>query len=292
MTPLALSLVLVAAALHAWWNLVIKQAQADDRFVLLVALSILVLWAPVGVWAAWDAVPQWGWAQWAAVVASGVVHVVYFRCLLRGYRESDLTVVYPVARGTGPLLASMGAIVLLGEAITPFGAAGVLAITAGVFLVAGGPALWRATHDPARRERVRKGLAWGGATGVLICTYTLIDGYAVKVLLVSPLLVDYAGNLFRLPMLLPAALRHPDGIGVVWREKRGAILFVAAVSPLAYILVLYAMRLAPLSHVAPAREVSMLFAAIVGGRLLGEGDRGPRIAGAACIALGVLALTL
>ena len=108
--------------------------------------------------------------------------------------------------------------------------------------------------------------------------------------MLSPLLVDYFGNLFRLPFLLPAALRDWRGFGAVWRAQWRAALVVALLGPLGYVLVLYALRLAPLSHVAPAREVSMLFAALIGGRLLGEGDRASRLIGAACIAAGVIAL--
>ena len=111
-------------------------------------------------------------------------------------------------------------------------------------------------------------------------------------LLLSPILVDYVGNLFRVPFLLPAALRDRRGFAVLWRAQWRAALVVAVLGPLGYVLVLYALRLAPLSHVAPAREVSMLFAALLGGRLLGEGDRATRLAGAVCIAGGVAALAL
>ena len=152
--------------------------------------------------------------------------------------------------------------------------------------------MWAKVHDPQQRQCVRTGLAYGAATGALIAGYTLIDAYAVKVLLLSPIVVDYIGNLFRVPFLLPAALRDPAGFRRAWHEQWRYALVVAVLGPQAYVLVLYAVRLAPLSHVAPAREVSMLFAALIGGRLLGEGERSLRIAGAVCIAAGVAALAL
>ena len=111
-------------------------------------------------------------------------------------------------------------------------------------------------------------------------------------LLISPILVDYVGNLLRVPFLLPAALRDRRGFAELWRAQWRSALVVAVLGPLGYVLVLYAVQLAPLSHVAPAREVSMLFAALIGGRLLGEGDRSMRLVGAACIAGGVGALAL
>lgn len=292
MSATALALVVTAALLHSIWNIAAKKAGAGVHFALISALLLVGVWAPVGAWAAWGVVPGWGAREWGIVLASAVVHLVYFQTLLRGYRLSDLTVVYPVARGTGPLLSAFGAVLLLGERLSAVGVAGVAAVTLGVFFIAGGPALWAKAHDPAQRDRVRAGLGYGAATGALIAGYTLIDGIAVKAMMLSPILLDYFGNVLRVPFLLPAALRDPGGFGAAWRSQWRYALFVAVLGPVAYVLVLYAVRLAPLSHVAPAREVSMLFAALIGGRLLGEGDRGLRIAGAGCIALGVAALAL
>ncbi len=290
MSWIALALVLVAALLHATWNVAAKKAGGNHHFVLMGAVLIVVFWAPLGVWAAWDAVPRWGGLEWGLIVASGLTHLVYFNVLLKGYRESDLTVVYPVARGTGPLLSSLGAMLLLAEWPSLVGVAGLAGIVGGIWLIAGGPALWAKAHDPAQRARVRAGIGWGALTGVLIAGYTLIDGYAVKVVLVSPILVDYFGNLARIPFMLPAVWKDRAGFRAAWASQWRYALVMATISPLAYVLVLYAARMAPLSHVAPAREVSMLFAALLGGRLLGEADRGWRLAGAALMAAGVVAL--
>jgi drug/metabolite transporter (DMT)-like permease len=288
----ALILVLVAALLHASWNIAAKKAGGDQRFALLCAVMVVVLWAPAALWVGLGDMANWGWREWSALGASALVHVLYYTVLLRGYRESDLTVVYPVARGSGPLLASLGAVVLLGERLSLLGALGVLGVVAGIVLIAGGPALWRPTHDPVRRARVRAGLRWGGLTGALIAGYTVIDGYAVKVLLIGPVIVDYVGNVLRVPLLLHAGLRDRAAFAQACRAQWRHALIVATLGPLAYILVLYAVTLAPVSHVAPAREVSMLFAALIGGHLLGEGERHLRLAGALLIAGGVAALAL
>jgi drug/metabolite transporter (DMT)-like permease len=286
----ALALVLVAAMLHALWNIAAKRAGGNHHFAFISVLMTCVLWAPAAAWFGLREWLHWSVHEWAVLAASAVVHVLYFTVLLTGYRKADLTVVYPVARGSGPLLAVAAAVLWLGERLSPVGAAGVIAVCAGVFLIAGGPALWRQSHDAVRRRRALTGLRWGALTGALIAGYTVIDGYAVKVLLIGPVLVDYVGNLLRVPILLPAALRDLPGLGRAWRSQWRYALVVAALGPLAYVLVLYAVTMAPLSHVAPAREVSMLFAALLGGRLLGEGDRGLRIVGAACMAAGVVAL--
>jgi len=285
----ALLLVLFAALLHATWNIAAKKAGGDHRFALIGALLVCVLWAPLALWFGWRELPRWGLAAWSVVAASAVLHVLYFTTLLRGYREADLTVVYPVARGSAPLATSGAAVLLLGEPLGLAGALGVLAVCGGVFLIAGGPGIWRAAHD---QQCMRAGLRWGALTGLLIAGYSVVDGMAVKVLLVSPLLLDYIGNLLRVPLLLPGVWRDRPGFAQAWRTQWRHALVVAVLGPLGYIAVLYAVTLAPLSHVAPAREVSMLLAALLGGKLLGERDRGLRIAGAACIAGGVAALAL
>ena len=286
----ALLMVLLAGLIHALWNIAAKKAGGDLRFMFLTSVVLMVFWAPLGVWMGWDVVPSWGLREWALVILSAVLHLLYFGVLLRGYRMADLTVVYPLARGSGPLISSLVALFLLDETLGPAGALGLLAIVGGVFLIAGGPKMWRQGQDLAVRERLHTGLRYGLLTGVFISSYTLVDGYAVKVALMAPILVDYVGNLVRLALLAPWALRQPWG--GIWASQGRYAMVVGVVSPVSYVLVLYAAQMAPLSHVAPAREVSMLFAALIGGHLLGEQDRLPRLLGAALIALGVVSLGL
>jgi drug/metabolite transporter (DMT)-like permease len=295
MSLAALALVLAAALCHATWNLVAKQAGGGNAFVLIGALLVTVVWAPVAAWVGWRSVGQFGAVEWGFLTASAAIHIVYFRCLLHGYAVADLSVVYPVARGSGPLLSSAGAVLVLGERITATGLLGMLAVVGGVLLIAGGPKLWqqvRSAHDHTRRQRVQRGLFWGATTGVFIAGYTVLDAYVVKVLLISPILLDYFGNVLRIPMALPLAWRDRAGFAQAWRTQWRAALVVAVLGPLGYVMVLYAVLLAPLSHVAPAREVSMLFAALAAGTLLGEGDKAWRLAGAAAITSGVVLLAV
>ena len=288
----ALALVLLAALLHASWNIAAKRGGGDQRFTLLTSLLTCTLWLPAGLWFGWSEVPQWGWLHWGVLLLSAALHLMYFNALLKGYRVGDLTVVYPLARGSAPLITASAAVLLLGESLSALGALGVLAVCGGVFLIAGGPALWRHAHDPAQRARTRAGVRWGLITGALIAAYSVVDGYAIKTLAIGPVVLDYFCNLLRLPLQLPTLLGDRAGLVAAWRAQWKHALVVATLGPLGYILVLYALQLAPLSHVAPAREVSMLLAALLGGRLLGEEDRGLRILGAGCIAGGVMALAL
>ncbi len=288
----ALALVLVAGLIHASWNVLAKQAGGDARFALFTSIFLAICWAPVGIWVAWDVVPGWGWQEWLLICVTGVLHVGYYVVLLRGYRKADLTVVYPMARGSGPLLSSFVALLFFDEEASGLGIAGIAGVVLGVFLIAGGPKLLRAAKDPLHRKRVHVGIAYGLLTGAFIASYTVVDGYAVKFMLMSPVLVDYMGNFVRLAILAPAYFTDKAAAVTLWKQQWKYALAVGVISPVSYVLVLYAVRLAPLSHVAPAREVSMLFAAIIGGHLLKEGDQAQRLVGALFIAAGVSALAL
>ena len=288
----ALFLVLIGALIHALWNIAAKKAGGDSRFTFFAAFIMFVFWSPLCIWLGWNVVPTWGWLEWTVIAISGLVHWVYFICLLTGYRKSDLTVVYPVARGSGPLLSSGVAVIVFGEEFSTFGALGIAGVVIGVFLVAGGPALFRAAHDPSKRERIKTGVYWGALTGALIACYTILDAWAVKVLMLSPILFDYWCNVLRMPYSVMPVLRNLPEAKRLWSLQWKYAAIVGVLSPVGYVLVLYAAKIAPVSHVAPAREVSMLFAALIGGQLLGESDRGLRILGACCIAAGVMALAL
>ena len=290
MSTWALLIVLLAALLHAAWNLVAKRSGGDHHFLFLVVGLIAVLWSPLLLWWGPAELVRWSARDWTLVVVSGFIHVLYFLALLKGYREADLTVVYPTARGSGPLLTALGAALWLDESLGAASGAGVVAVSMGVWLIAGGPG-WRSTGlSREERSRLRLGLLWGSTTGVLIACYTVVDGYAMRVALLSPLIYDYFANVLRLPWLAPLVWRDRERALGVWRAQWRAALVVAVCSPAAYMLVLYAFTLAPVSHVAPAREVSMLFAALLGGRLLAERDHKLRVAGAAAMALGVALL--
>ncbi len=290
----ALALVLTAALLHALWNLAAKKWGGGPHFVLTCAVGVVIFWLPAVLWIGLDEVPGWTPLNWGFIGASAVVHLLYFNCLIAGYRHSDLTVVYPVARGSGPLLSAIAAVVLLSEHLGVYGALGLAGVVGGILVITMGPRLIGrgVSHDAEAARRRRLGICWGAATGALIAGYTVLDGYAVKVLAMSPLLLDYFGNVLRVLMQLPVTLRQTHSFWPeVQRSWRG-ILAVAVLGPAAYVLVLLAVKEAPLSRVAPAREVSMLIAALLGGQLLGEGERGWRLAGAALIGAGVVALAL
>jgi drug/metabolite transporter (DMT)-like permease len=202
--------------------------------------------------------------------------------LQAGYRASDLSLVYPLARGSGPLLSFAGAVLFLGERLTWLAALGLACVVAGILLVAG---LIRQPH-----RAPRAGVFYGLLTGAFIACYTLNDGWAVKELGITPIFIDFTGNLVRIVVLTPFALRAGSTIREEVGRYGAAAAVVSVLGPVGYILVLYAMRMAPISHVAPARELATLLGAYFGSRLLREGAAPERLVGAALIVAGVISL--
>ncbi len=282
MTAAALALVLLAALTHASWNLSAKVAAESRHFVWLFSAGSVLVYGPVVLGVLLLERPHFETRHWLALGATSVLHLLYSISLQAGYRHSDLSVVYPIARGTGPLLSFIGATLLLGEVATAQSVLGMLLIVGGILLVAG-----LIGHH---RRAPGLGVMYGLLTGALIAAYTLNDGWAVKALAISPFVIDFTGNAFRMIVLAPRAWRDRARLAREARQYRKPVIVVSVLGPLGYILVLFAMRMAPVSHVAPARELSTLVGAWFGSRLLRE-DSGPwRLVGAALIVAGVIGL--
>lgn len=288
MTLASLLLVLSASFIHATWNLMAKRAaHVGPAFVFAYNLVSCLAYAPWALWLMAGGAIRWNWPVAAALLASGAIHLGYSLCLQRGYQKADLSVVYPVARGTGPLLSTLGAILILGEAPTALSLTGLALVVAGIFLIATQGRL-RAFAAPGGQAGVR----WGAATGGFIASYTVVDAYAVKVLDVGPVVLDWFANLLRFLMLAPVVLSHPRRFRSVMRGHWGLALGVGLLSPLSYIFVLQALTLgAPLSVVAPMREMSMMVGALMGMLILGERVGPWRLAGCGVLIAGVIALS-
>ncbi len=285
MTAWALALILTAAFLHATWNLLAKRVAGGAAFVWLFEVVAVSIYAPLAVGVIVIQRPELGPVALAFLVGSGALHLVYFVLLQRGYRFGDLSLVYPLARGTGPLLAMAGAVVILDERPGPLVLGGALLIALGVFLLTGDP-------RKLRDARARSAVAYALLTGIAIATYTIWDKYTVSTLRVPPLLLIWASDLALMVLLTPFALRHWEAVRTEWRTHRVETIGVALLHPLSYILVLTAMVFTDVSYVAPAREISILVGAMMGTRLLAEGDVRRRLAAAGAMVLGLVALSL
>ncbi|HEX7558932.1 MAG TPA: hypothetical protein VF386_07025 [Usitatibacter sp.] len=287
MTAFALGLVLLAAFIHAGWNFLLKKSGGGTGLITVASIASLALYAPIVVVATWLSAYRFTPVHLALMLGSGMIHTTYFLLLDRAYRSGgDLSIVYPLARSTGPLLTIVVAIALLGERPGPTAIAGALLIGASAMLLAGNPLKW---HKGEGRHAVGFALL----TGCTIATYTIWDKASVATWLIPPLLYDWAANAFRICVLVPLAHRRtPGAMATAWRERRKTALALALLMPLSYILVLTAMVFTPVSLVAPAREVSILFAALMGAHLLREGDVARRAAAAIGMVLGISGLAL
>jgi drug/metabolite transporter (DMT)-like permease len=284
-TAWALTLILAAAFIHATWNLLNKRASGHATFTWVVAALSAVFYAPVAVAAVifWQA--HIGWLEIGLMAGSAALHTGYFVLLNEGYRAGDLSLVYPLARGTGPLLSTAAAILFLGERPSMIALAGGLMIVTGVLVL---------TCSPRQLSQAgaRKAVAYALVTGTFIAAYTLWDKQAVSRFAMSPILLDWGANLGRSLLLTPFALRHWKNARNEWRTHRFEAIGVALLVPLSYILVLTAMQFTTVSYVAPAREISILVGTAMGARLLAEGDVHRRLAAAGAMVLGVVALAI
>ena len=268
MTGFAVALALGAAVMHAAWNLRLKAA-ADPLRLSAVAMPLATLLATPFVAAAWLAAGRPGlpWQAWALAVLSGAVELAYYHALSAAYRRGDVSSVYPVARGTAPVLAALFGLVVLRERLGPLQLLGVAVVIGGVWLA----------RPPAGRRAV---LLPALLTGVLIAAYTSIDRLGVRL---GPFWL-YAWAVFAAAslMLLPWARR-----GLARPALPVGLLTIGA-----YGLVLAALSLAPLALVAPLRESGVVLVALWGVLRLGEREAAAlKVAGAAAVLAGAALLT-
>jgi drug/metabolite transporter (DMT)-like permease len=284
-TSLAILLVIASAFIHATWNLLAKRAGGGAAFVWLCTALASVIWAPMALWVLVFQRPHIGGPEAVALVGTAVLHLAYFLVLQKGYVQGDFSLVYPVARGTGPTLSMLAAIALLGESPTPLALLGGFLVVAGVFVVTGDP---RKLTDGGARN----GLVYGILTGVFIAAYTLWDKYAVSALHIPPLLLDYSANLGQTALLAPFALKNWEAVRQEWSNHRLESLGVAVMSSLAFIIVLTVLITAPVSYVAPMREISILIGTVMGARLFAEDGAARRLIGGCIMVVGVFALAV
>jgi drug/metabolite transporter (DMT)-like permease len=283
----AITLIAVAAIAHASWNLFSKQASATGAacFTWLLAAIVCVVYAPVVAGAVLLGHPHLTGLNWVFMAGTGLWHSGYFLFLQFGYRRGDLSMAYPIGRGSGALFAAVGGVVLLGERPGLVTAVGIAAIIVGVVVI-GLP-----DRSPAP-PRASTAVAFALATGLFIASYTIWDKYAVSTVRTPPLLQGYAGFPVMALAFAPFALRDRDRLARVWRTFRPQVVGAGVLAPLAYILVLIALSFTAVSVVAPAREVSVLFGIVLGRRLLGEANLARRLAAGAAIVTGIIVIAI
>lgn len=285
MTGAALALVIPSALAHAGWNLIAKSSGGGLPFIYLGGLVSLLFMVPAALVA--SAIAGTGGIDATTVAwmfGAATLHGTYLLTLQNGYRAGDLSVVYPLARGTGPLLAFIAAVVILDESPAALQVAGA-AVIVGAVLALGLSAARRSHTD-------RTAIRWALVTGVLISAYTLWDKHGVDGLDVQPVVYLCGVEIARALIFLPLVLRRRDELASEWRTNRGHLAGFGLMAPLSYVLFLSALALAPVTLVAPLRELSILFGVALGGQFLAEGHTWSRVAAAAVIVAGVAAIAV
>jgi drug/metabolite transporter (DMT)-like permease len=288
MTILAFALVMTSALTHATWNFLAKRVSGDITFVWLFNTIGTLVYFPLAVVVFVTQRPIIGAQQLVFLVVSTLLHLVYYFLLTRGYRVGDLSLVYPLARGSGPLLSTLGAILLLAERPPPLVVAGSLLIGFGIFIIAGNP-------FSVRRSNAVPAIIYGLLTGLAVATYTLWDKQAVSVMGIPPLILTWFGTMSLAAVVTPYTWRYRHQVRAIWRDFRREAIGIGVLDSLGYILFLIALSLDstsnPVSNLAPLRQVSILIGAFLGARALSEGESRRRLTAALVIVAGVALLT-
>lgn len=289
MTGLALALVLAAAFLHATWNFLFKRAKDKPSFVLLFGLASVVMYLPAFVFMVGrQPIPL---EAWLAILASGVIHTFYFASLARGYSVGDLSLVYPLARGTGPLLVPVWAALFLGERPTATGLAGILAVVGGVYVLHLRELSWRGLLAPLLSIRTRATRS-ALLTGVLISIYTTVD--KIGVTHAEPFVYMYLFSALYSLLYTPFVLTTSGWLAVraEWRLNARSILVVGFLVVFTYTMVLFAMTMSHVGYVAAARESGVVIGAAMGTVLLRESYGRAKLGGSILIAIGIAMIAM
>lgn len=287
MSPLALALIVIAAFVHVIPHAAIKRADDRDTFVWWMLLGNTVIYAPL----LFIEVPRTRVA-WGIIIASGAIETVYLLAISRAYALGNLSVVYPIARGSAPLFLLVASIAFLAERPTAYGIAGILLIAIGIYAALGGglpsgAALW-----------------WSLLSGLMTATYTTVDKIGIQ--FVQPLVYIYLVLVVTAVIYTPIVLignrvssrQWPvagsgDRLLATGHSSWIRVLIAAVTMPLAYALVLTAMRLGmPASYAGSLREMSVIVASAIGIGFFGETITPVRVAGACSIAAGIALIAL
>lgn len=278
MDPLVFGLVMAAALMHAGWNTLVKSGGAPlIRLALTNGVAALVMVGP----AVYFGLPAE--ESWPYLLGSMVVHLVYYCLLAHGYRVADLSLLYPIARGSAPPLVALGAYCLAGESLSTMGVASIGLISLAIALMA-----FRVPHGNGGARSVLLALVIGG----LIASYSVLDGMGARL---SNNAMAYIAWMFVLDgglLILWVWARHGRQVPLYVRDHWGQGVTSGVLYTAAYGLVVWAMSVTPMTYVSALRETSVVVAAVIGTRLLNEPFGARRLASACLVAVGVAMLQL
>ncbi len=288
MSGLALILVVAAAFLHASWNLLAKKSKKKMAFIWWFLLIATIGYLPMFLyyWPRTTVSPT----GWICIIATGILHALYFWFMGGAYERGDLSLVYPLSRGSGPLLVPVLAIIFLQEQLSLAGVVGIFLVILGIYVIHLESFSIVSFIEPFRALR-GSASAWALCTGGTIAGYSLVDKVGVG--LVYPPVYIYLMFVISLLLLTPYVLaKQRTALKLEWLVNKGPVLIDGFLVLFTYLMILFAFRLSKVSYVVAAREVSIVFSAFMGIVWLKEKHARQKMAGAALIALGVVFIGL
>jgi drug/metabolite transporter (DMT)-like permease len=270
--------VLLAALLHASWNALLK----SGRDPLLDTAAIVIGGGVVALPLVF-VIPVPLAASWPYIASSALIHIAYYLLMVNAYRTGDLSLVYPLMRGTAPMITALLGVLFLQEWPAPLSWLGIALISLGVFALA----LRTVDHRPSGAA-----IGFALANAAVIAIYTIIDGRGARVAQDAWSYICWLFVIDAIPFTLLVAYLRRGSFVTAMIERRWRGLLGGGLSAAAYAIAVWAMTKAPVALVASLRETSVLFAALIGARVLRERLNARRWVGACAIVLGALALKL
>ena len=279
------ALLVFAAVIHSSAHVALKRANDKLAFTWWELLAIVVAYSPSVLTARWD----WPSKVWLVMIGSAVAEAAYFYATSRAYTLGDLSVTYPLARGSAPLFITLWAVVFLRERPSAVGYAGIVTIAAGLFLV--NLPGWRDVTRPLR-GLAQPASRWALAAGFCISIYSALDKVGVR--FVSPLLYLYLVLVVTWLAMTPRwwLARQTDALAAEWRKNKWGAIYAGIAVVAAYTLALAAMQRSPVSYVGSVREMSVVLTAWIGATFLGEGKTALRVTASALVVVGIVLIAV
>lgn len=279
-------ILIIAAVFHSTWNTIIKKSKDKETFtwMALVAFSIIFLIPFIFIY---KPITTQGWAL---AILSGSFEAMYFYLLATAYKYGDLSLVYPLSRGLSPVFVAFIAVIFLGEVISFKGAVGIMLIVIGIYAIHIRNLSFKGLMEPfSHMKETASKLAI--FLGVITALYSTVDKFALNY--VDSTMLVYIKFFTASTLLLPFMMKMKrEKIKTEWTANKGKIVIVALLLSSAYFLVLTAMNASQVSYTAAVREVSIVFAGLIGTLYLKEQFAGKKIIGTFFIFAGILFIAM
>ncbi len=280
MAIFAFLLVILSAVLHALWNFATKKVSGNICVLYIGLLLACIIYVPFVL--AFASSELFTPAAFPYILATGIIHTIYFFALSKAYNYGEISTVYPIARGTGIAGTALVASVLLQETLSLFGIIGILSIILGTFLIG-------LKHGDRKYHSV--GLLFALVVGVMIASYSIVDKLGVGIM--NPLVYLYSLILLTTIFLTPyIMIRERAELKNAWRKFKKYSMIIGIGSAGTYLIILYVFRLAHVSYVVSVRELAVAIGALFGFTFLHEQHPKRKIVGIICIVLGLIMIKI